>query len=71
MAGLRNGVLEAVSDPSRLLKGSHDELLAVRETEPGKWLVAIYRELEQDGFIITAFLTRREGWLEGKEQVWP
>jgi hypothetical protein len=43
----------------------------VREVERGKHLVVVYREQEHDGFIITAFVTRRLRWLEGRERIWP
>jgi len=46
-------------------------MLAVPQLEPGKDLVAVYRELEQDGFIITAFLTRRRASLDRRRQIWP
>jgi hypothetical protein len=51
--------------------GVNGELLAVKQVAEGKWMVVAYRELEQDGFIITAFLTRRERSLEKRTQVWP
>lgn len=35
-------------------------MLALREIEAGKFLVVVYRELQNDGFVITAFVTRRE-----------
>jgi len=38
--------------------------------EAGKWLVAAYRELGDDGFVITAFLTRRKAALERRRQLW-
>jgi len=44
LAGRRYDVIEAVTDPARILAGNEGELLAVREIETGKWLVAIYRE---------------------------
>jgi hypothetical protein len=71
LAGLRLDVLEAISDPQRVLAGGVDELLAVREIEAGKCLVAVYKELQQDGFVITAFVTRRLAWLDRRKQVWP
>jgi hypothetical protein len=39
----------------------------------GKWLVVIYKEHEelQDGFVITAFLTKRMRSLERRVQIWP
>jgi hypothetical protein len=71
LAGLRLEVLETVAEPERILRGGGGELLAVREWIPGKHLLVFYRELEEDGFVITAFLTRRIGYLKGREQLWP
>jgi plasmid stabilization system protein ParE len=70
LENLRDEVLKAVSVPERILQGTAGELLAIREIEPGKYLVVIYRETD-DGFIITAFLTRRMRWIEKRVQVWP
>lgn len=71
LAGLRLEVLENVAQPTRILAGGASELLAIRELESGKWLVVVYRELENDGFVITAFLTRRIRSLDRRKQVWP
>ena len=71
LTGLRSTVLETVSHPDRVLLGGDGELLAVREIEVGKHLVAVYREQSEDGFVITAFLTRRIRSLEKRRQVWP
>ena len=71
LAGLRPEVLETVSDPAPILAGSAGELLALRETEPGKFMVVVYREAGADGFIITAFLTRRLASLERRQRLWP
>ena len=71
LAGMRLDVLEAVAEAERVLQGRAGECLALKEHEPGKWLVAVYREFERDGFIITAFLTRRIGSLDRRRQIWP
>lgn len=71
LAGLRSEVLETVLQPERILLGGDGELIAVRELEPGKHLVVVYREEAGDGFIITAFLTRRAPSLAKRRQVWP
>jgi hypothetical protein len=71
LAGMRLEVLEAVSQPERVLAGGDGELLAVRELEVGKFLVVVYRELDEDGFIITAFITRRVGSLDRRTKLWP
>ena len=68
---LRAEVLEAVENPERILAGNAGELFAVREFESGKWIVVVYREFGDDGFIITAFLTRRERSLDKRQIIWP
>ena len=71
LAGLRPAVLDAVELANRILEGSRGELLAVKEREPGKWIVVVYRELSGDGFIITAFLTSKGRSLSRRRQLWP
>ncbi len=71
LAGLRSEVLEAVAEPQRVFAGGGGELLAVGEVEAGKFLVVVYRELVEDGFIITAFVTRRMQPLQRRKQLWP
>lgn len=71
LAGMRLEVLETISQAERVLAGGESELLAVRELEVGKVLVVVYRELDEDGFIITAFITRRVGSLDRRKQLWP
>ena len=71
LAGMRLEVLEAIENPSRILAGGEEELFAIQETEKGKFLVVVYRELNNDGFIITAFLTRRIISLNRRKQIWP
>jgi hypothetical protein len=70
LAGRRTEVLTAVSQPVRVLAGRAGELLALRESEAGKWLVVVYREERADGFVITAFLTRRIASLNRRKQLW-
>ncbi len=71
LAGMRLEVLETMANPFRILEGGDGELIAVREIEKGKFLVVVYRELNNDGFIITAFLTRRIKSFNRRKQVWP
>ena len=71
LAGMREEVLTTVANPLRILAGTQGELIAVRAVEPGKFLVVPYREEGADGFIITAFLTRRINYLNRRTQVWP
>ncbi len=69
--GMMALVLQTVSDPEIILAGNGGELLAVREVDTGKFLVVPYREQGNDGFIITAFLTRRFQSLQRRTRLWP
>jgi len=71
LAHMQQEVLETVEQPERILAGRAAELLAVREVETGKCLVVVYSEVENDGFIITAFLTRNIRSLNTRNHVWP
>ena len=71
LAGYRLEVLETVANPARVYAGQAEELLAVSEVETGKWLVVVYRELVHDGFVITAFFTRRITSVERRQKIWP
>ena len=72
LAGLREEALQAIEEPERVLSGGAGELLAVRSVEIGKALVVVYHEVSKaDGFVITAFLTRRLAQLDRRTQVWP
>jgi len=71
LAGMRLEVLENIANPLRILEGGDGELLSIREIENDKFLVVVYRESNNDGFIITAFLTRRIKSLNRRKQVWP
>jgi len=71
LAGMRLEVLDTVANPSRILTGGAEELLALREISAGKYLVVVYREFENDGFIITAFVTTRTQSLDRRKQLWP
>jgi hypothetical protein len=71
LADLRQEVLHTVEEPERIVEGKAGELLALRELEAGKSLVVVYRELVDDGFVITAFSTSKLRSFEKRKQVWP
>ncbi|HXG21402.1 MAG TPA: hypothetical protein VNN62_20305 [Methylomirabilota bacterium] len=71
LADLRQEVLQTVAEPERIVEGKAGELLALRELETGKSLVVVYRELVDDGFVITAFSTSKLRSFEKRKQVWP
>jgi hypothetical protein len=62
--------LKQYQTPCKSLKARAGNLLAIREIESGLFLVVVYRELDNDGFIITAFLTTRIRSLERRKQIW-
>lgn len=71
MAGYYFEVLETVEEPEAIFEGKEGECIAVREVEKGKYVVVVYRELsKEDGFVITAFLTRRKKQLERRRRIW-
>jgi len=70
MAGLRADVMRAIAEPARVVAGSAGELLAVREVGPGRAIVVVYREEQDDGFVITAFVTSRLRALERRRPLW-
>jgi len=72
MAGYYFEVLETVEQPEAIYQGRTDECLAVREVGKDKYIVVVYREVStKDGFIITAFLTKRKRQLERRPKLWP
>ena len=71
LAGMREEILETIQEPELILSGSYDELLAVKPIEDKKYLVVVYRETNDDGFVITAFFTKRYRSLTKRRQVWP
>ena len=72
MAGYYFEVLETVEQPEAIYQGRTGECLAVREVEKDKCIVVVYREVSnKDGFIITAFLTKRKRQLERRPKLWP
>ena len=71
LAGMRLEVLEAIANPKKVFEGNYGAIMAIREIDKGKFIVVVYRELKIDGFVITAFLTRRVKSLDRRKQIWP
>jgi hypothetical protein len=70
LVNLQPKVIQTLEDPDKILEGNDGELLAVRFLDDNKYLVTVYRELETDGFIITAYLTRRINSLNKRKELW-
>lgn len=72
MAGYYFDVIETVQEPESVFKGKAGELIALREISPGKYMVTVYKEMNnEDGFVITAFLTKRIAQIKRREKLWP
>jgi len=72
MAGYYFEVLETVEQPEAIYEGKTGECLAVREVEKDKYIVVVCKEVSnEDGFIITTFLTKRKRQLESRQKLWP
>ena len=63
---------DIIHAPEAIYKGNHEECIAIKQTELGKYIVVIYKEINnKDGFVITAFLTRKIKKLERRIKIWP
>jgi hypothetical protein len=71
MAGYYFEVLETMEEPEAIYEGKTGECIAMKEIEKGKYIMVVYRELnKEDGFVITAFLTRWRKKLERRQKIW-
>ena len=66
----QTNLLQAIENPDRILEGDRGELLAIKQLNGNKYLVAVYKELEKDGFVITAYVTRRINSLNKRKELW-
>ncbi len=72
MAEHFSDVLSCVMSPDEIRSGRRGENLAIRKISKDKVLVVVYRESDSfEGFVITAFLTRRLKWLQKRKTIWP
>jgi len=67
-------VKRTIEDPDFVVKGWASELLALRwcsvAPKAPKYLCVVYRELDEDGFVITSFFISRYGRLLKREVAW-
>jgi hypothetical protein len=59
LAGYLGDVLVTVERPDLVIEGGNSELLAAVFYRKDKLLVVVYKEEISDGFVITAFFTKR------------
>jgi len=72
MDSQKEHVLEALTDPDLIQRGDFGGLVAIRfyrETPmTSKYLIAIYREVLNDGYVITAYYANRPS--ERRQVLW-
>jgi len=73
VADLYYEILQTVSEPDVIYDGGEGELIAVKlQLQLNKHLIVVYKQspLEKDGFVITAFVSRKLNYLSKKNVVW-
>ena len=67
-------ILETIEKPDIIYKGIENEYIATKKilyNEKPFFIVVVYKEAsDKDGFVITAFLTNKTGYLNKKEIIW-
>ena len=68
MAGYYEDVLDLVENPDFILRGYRGSLVAVRHYGHQRYLMVAYRQVSlEDGFIITAYFTRK---VDRRKAIW-
>ena len=68
----QSDVLQTVQEAVQVFEGANGEFLAARPLDSNRVLVVVYRELKtNDGFVITAFITKRLTSLAKRKLIWP
>ena len=70
LAAYSDEVLRTVEEPDYIIQGYRGAFIALRKVEEGKFLAVVYKEFESDGFVITAYFTRKIR-LEREAILWP
>jgi len=72
MAGYYYDALETISAPDAVYAGKSGECIALRTLNTGTSIAVIYREVSnEDGFVITAFITSKKKQFERRVRLWP
>jgi hypothetical protein len=67
-----DAILNTIAEPEIIYEGSRGDLIAVSRQVEGtnKHIVVAYKELEGDGFVITAYISNKLNSLQKKEIIW-
>ncbi len=55
LEGCEDMIMETIRNPDFLFKGHTDELLAVKNFTGVFYIISVYKENDEEGFIITAY----------------
>ncbi|MBW1649712.1 MAG: hypothetical protein JRJ44_03335 [Deltaproteobacteria bacterium] len=69
MAGYYDNVLETIEDADYIIKGYGGAYIALQRVKKEKFLAVVYKESQNDGFIITAYFTKKIK-LKNEEIIW-
>jgi hypothetical protein len=72
MSNYRNEILETITEPDIIYAGSKGDLIAVSKQVEGtnKHIIVAYKEINDDGFIITAYISNKLNSLQKREIIW-
>ncbi len=70
LIGYHIEVLETIKDPEAIYAGKSGEYIAIKNIKNKKYMVVIYKELNNDGFVITAFKTNNIKKFKKRRAIW-
>ena len=68
---MHDAALLTISAADRIVAALDGARMAIRAMESRKALVVVYREFMHDGFVITAYVTKRFAALDRRPHLWP
>lgn len=70
LIGHHDEVLKTIKDPEAIYAGKTGEYIAIKDIKNEKYMIVIYKELINDGFVITAFITKRIKKFKKRRMIW-
>jgi hypothetical protein len=72
MADFYYDILETIEDPEIIYKGNDGAKIALKKATESfsKFVVVVYKELEKDGFVITAYISNKPQRFKNKKILW-
>lgn len=70
LIGYHDEVLKTIEDPEAIYAGKTGEYIAIKHIKNEKYIIVIYKKLNNDGFVITAFITKRIKKFKKRRMIW-